>query len=143
MVGNYLRSHKHAWPLALGAFPPMAVQLSANLDPCRSLTEVSRQQAGLICDLWSGITAESRQVIPYFPTMLRSVKTIQPSTVVDGGWRLSRLDTGVETHLKQRSFSLRPLSQRVFVVVSLGQSKRLWFPHLLELIRMFLLQEIE
>lgn len=37
------------------------------------------------------------------------------------------LDTGVETHLKQRSFSLRPLSRWVSVVVSLGQLSGLWF----------------
>lgn len=41
--------HKHVCPLALGAFPAMAVQLSDNLDPCRLHTEASRQQAGLIC----------------------------------------------------------------------------------------------
>lgn len=41
--------HKHACPLALGASPPMSVQLSDNLDPCRLHREASRQQAGLIC----------------------------------------------------------------------------------------------
>lgn len=57
--------HKHGRPLTLSAFPPVAVQLSDSLDPCRLHTEAASRS-----DLWTGITAESRRFILYLPTML-------------------------------------------------------------------------
>lgn len=83
-------------------FLPVAMLLSASLDPCVLL--IKAFGAASRSDLWPDITAGSRRFIPYLPTMPYSVRmTGWPGRV---GSKAGQLDTEAETHLKQRGFSL-------------------------------------
>lgn len=83
MVGNYLPPTQTCMPTCIRRFSSngrVAIWQPWSLSVAQGGIEAASRS-----DLWPGITAESRRFIPYLPTMLRSVKTIQPSTVVDGG----------------------------------------------------------
>lgn len=99
-----ITSYTHAHPLAQGDFVPMAMQLSASLDPRELIMEAFSQWDGLICGQASPRAPDD--LYHTFPQCL--TLSVWLGEYSGRGWRLDRVDTEAETHLKQRSFSFQP-----------------------------------